>query len=72
MLRDMAKKPTEPKWRVQLNELRTLREMTQSRLAEELGVSQATVWRLLHYEDQSIKLKTAEAIERVHGEAFDE
>lgn len=71
MLRDMAKKPTEPKWRAQLNELRTLREMTQSRLAEKLGVSQATVWRLLHYEDQSIKLKTAEAIERVHGEAFD-
>lgn len=71
MLRDMAKKPTEPKWRAQINELRTLREMTQSRLAEELGVSQATVWRLLHYEDQSIKLKTAEAIERVHGEAFD-
>lgn len=71
MLRDMAKKPTEPKWRVQINELRTLREMTQSRLAEKLGVSQATVWRLLHYEDQSIKLKTAEAIERVHGEAFD-
>ena len=68
----MARKPTQPKWRKQLRELAALDKVTQQTMADYLEVSKATVWRLLHYEDQPIKHRVVEAIEKMHVEAFGE
>lgn len=70
MLSPMAKKPTTPRWRVQLRELKSLPAMTLERLAGELGISTATVWRLLYSQDKDPKLKDYLAIQRLHADGF--